>query len=242
MVFQAALYFLSCIFSMNIVPKQWTPEQVKSLLKKYKLEQKDLAEMLGVQPHHLSNMIRQDKFQYHHFWALTAIEERLQQSDHTMKTLTEHIIPSDVLAQPVYFSSTMVSFYLLLQRMNSNLLSTAPAYKHAAWDRVKESRYIESLLMQIPTGAFWIDGRNDESWQILDGCSRLLALREFLQGDFKLTSLEYLTMLEGQGYPQLSRTLQRRIDETNCMLYIVRGATSDAIVHNIAAKLGHPLR
>lgn len=208
-------------------------------MKKYNLRQEDLAQMLGIQRHHLANIIRDNKIQQYHCWALSAIEERLQQAEQVMNTLTEPTVTDTTKIG--YTSQVSSVVHLVMERIKNKLLNIVPNYTCAEWDRVKESRYIESLLMQIPAGVFWIDGRNDERWNIIDGCCRLTALDEFIHGNFKLIGLEYLKNYEDKCFSDLPRGMQRRIAETQCVLYIMRGTMSDEFVQNIASKLGHPL-
>lgn len=41
------------------------------------------------------------------------------------------------------------------------------------WDKEKQCRLIESLLLKLPLPAFYFDGSDDNKWLIVDGLQRL---------------------------------------------------------------------
>jgi len=79
------------------------------------------------------------------------------------------------------------------------------------WDEVKQSRLIESILLGLPLPAFYFD-TNSKNWDIIDGLQRCCSIRNFcVEKTLKLTGLEYLTNMNGLGFTDLDRILQRNI-------------------------------
>src|SRR5688500_5881097 len=65
--------------------------------------------------------------------------------------------------------------------------------KDDLWDKEKQSRLIESILIKLPLPAFYFDGTNDNRWLVVDGLQRLSALRNFIiQKSLTLSGLEFL--------------------------------------------------
>ena len=57
------------------------------------------------------------------------------------------------------------------------------SYGAEMWDKTKQSRLIESLLIRIPLPAFYFDGTNDDEWLVVDGLQRISTFRNFIVKD-----------------------------------------------------------
>jgi hypothetical protein len=85
------------------------------------------------------------------------------------------------------------------------------------WPEDKQSRLIESILLGLPLPAFYFDTSNKQ-WDIIDGLQRCCSIENFcVKKTLKLKGLEFLAKkgdeiyLEGKGFDDLDRTLQRSI-------------------------------
>ncbi|GAB6010870.1 DUF262 domain-containing protein [Viscerimonas tarda] len=85
------------------------------------------------------------------------------------------------------------------------------------WTPEKQSRLIESILLGLPLPAFYFDTANKQ-WDIIDGLQRCCSIENFcIKKKLRLTGLEFLgekddkPYLEGLGFDDLDRTLQRSI-------------------------------
>ena len=110
------------------------------------------------------------------------------------------------------------------------------------WDVVKQSRLIESILIQFPLPAFFFDSTNDENWLVVDGLQRLSAIRNFcVEKDenkrLKLTDLEFLTQLNGKTWDGLSGNLQSRIEESQVVIYKIMPGTPTDVKFNIFKRI-----
>jgi len=120
----------------------------------------------------------------------------------------------------------------LLARLRNDEIDLAPDFQRQAgiWTDQNQSRLIESLMLRIPIPAFYFDGTNIEKWLIVDGLQRLTAIRRFVVDDeLRLSGLEYLKEQEGCTFSQLSRPLQRAIEEADLVWYLIMPGTPENV-------------
>lgn len=117
----------------------------------------------------------------------------------TIKTITEHsrfslkIIISTIIDNPDYKFSTD---YQRRQR----------------WSIEKQSRLIESFLMNIPVPPIFLYETNYSEYEVIDGVQRLTAIGKFYKDEIKLTGLTEWKELNGFTYSQLPSRLKRILD------------------------------
>ena len=92
-----------------------------------------------------------------------------------------------------------------------------PTYRNTStWSIDKKSKFIESLLVGIPISflSFWMNPVSGK-FEILDGCQRLITIREFLNNDLTLGELSKLPSCVGFKYKDFKFSRQQKLNRQN---------------------------
>lgn len=83
--------------------------------------------------------------------------------------------------------------------------------REMAWSDVNQSRFIESILMNLPIPYIFVaDSEPEGRLEIVDGSQRVRTLARFVTNQLKLIGLEVLTEFNGLYLSQLPSPLKRR--------------------------------
>ena len=113
------------------------------------------------------------------------------------------------------------------------------------WSDKKKSRFIESLMLDLPIPLFYFDEGEDKKWRVIDGLQRISTLEHFILGSKKnresvsgnykplvLQELEFLSDFNEKTWEQLPREMKRRI-LTNLVTINLIGKGTPERVKNI---------
>lgn len=80
------------------------------------------------------------------------------------------------------------------------------------WDATRQSRLIESFLMNVPVPPIFLYEYDLARYEVMDGRQRLTALMEFYLNDLVLEGLQHWPELDGRTYSNLPKMVRDGID------------------------------
>lgn len=139
----------------------------------------------------------------------------------------------------------------LLERLKHGELKLTPDFQRRAnlWDNSRKSRLIESVLLRIPLPSFYFSEDLDGNFEVVDGLQRLCSIFHFVDhaalnkatgaklNPLRLDGLQYLTEKENMTFDELERPFQRRINELEINVNVIRATTPKAVMFNVFARL-----
>jgi hypothetical protein len=152
-----------------------------------------------------------------------------------MTDLKEPFNPQDIDIQAV-----QTTMYTLIQRLEHKEIDLNPEFQRAAglWQKKFMSRLVESLLIRFPLPAFYFDATDDNLWQVVDGLQRLSTIQKFIvDKTLELTELEFLPQYDGASYDDLPRNMQRRIDEAQVTMYLIKPGTPTNVKYSLFHRI-----
>ncbi len=134
--------------------------------------------------------------------------------------------------------NTMTIFQVMRKVVKGEINLQPDFQRNIVWDQVRQSRLIESILIRIPLPAFYLDAVNEDDWLVVDGLQRLSTLDSFCNKKaFRLTNMEFLDHLDGKNYDELPRNYQRRIEDTQLFLYVIKPDTPPEVKFTIFYRI-----
>lgn len=156
-------------------------------------------------------------------------------------------------AAEVDITPTQLSVFNIGRRIKFGELDLEPNFQRGQniWDRQRQSRLVESLMLGIPVSSFYftdeksiVDGVPTNKWQVVDGLQRLCSIRNFMIGipdeknrKLKLSGLEYLRQYDGKTFDEIPPPVQRTVEEAQLTVFVIRASTPSAVKFNIFKRL-----
>jgi hypothetical protein len=134
---------------------------------------------------------------------------------------------------------TPFTVFQIMRKIKLGEIDLQPDFQRLlVWDKTRQSRLIESILIRLPLPAFYLDAVNDDCWLVIDGLQRLSTLDKFCnKNKLRLQNLEFVTELEGKTFNELPRKYQRRIEDTKLNVYTIQPGTPSEVKFTIFSRI-----
>lgn len=105
------------------------------------------------------------------------------------------------------------------------------------WDPVRQSRFIESVLLGLPIPLIFVAENKDSIWEIVDGSQRIRTLHAFFAGELKLTNLEKLDKLNGFKFEDLDPTRQAKLKNQPMRMIVLTEEATDEVKKDMFERI-----
>ena len=106
------------------------------------------------------------------------------------------------------------------------------------WNQEKQSRFIESIIMNVPIPPVFLGESEYGTYVVLDGRQRLTAIHEFLRNTYKLKGLEVWAELNDQSFNDLQKKkLDRAITRRFVPAIVILKESSSEVKYDVFDRL-----
>lgn len=156
--------------------------------------------------------------------------DNIEDEEVTIDEKTYNINDIDILTQHQTIQSVYKKY--LYEEINLN-----PDFqRNEIWTLKQKSLLIESILINIPIPAFYIDARIAGKLVVIDGLQRLSTIMKFIGDEIVLVDTQYLK-LKGKKFSTIERKYQRRIEDYQLTFNLIRSGTPPEVAFNIFSRI-----
>lgn len=160
--------------------------------------------------------------------------------------------PDDIDYSVKAFSSlTLYNYITGFEGEEEPSIDLSPDFqRNFVWTNKDKSLLVESMLLNIPIPAIYLNRTEDKTYLPADGLQRLNAISSFMSGELRLSGMEYLTDLNGKRYKSVKESeviptrFKRSFRDYNIQAYVIDEKTPDKVKLDIFKRLntrGKPL-
>ena len=97
------------------------------------------------------------------------------------------------------------------------------------WDKERQSKLIESLVLGLPIPFIFVAENKNGSWEIVDGSQRIRTIHAFLKNELRLFHLSSIESLNGYTFNELDETRKGKILNTALRIIVLSEETTDDV-------------
>jgi uncharacterized protein with ParB-like and HNH nuclease domain len=153
----------------------------------------------------------------------------------------------DSKIEQVRTKSLDLSFNEILDMYRDNEFEISPDYQRLfRWPEEKESRFIESLILEMPIPPIYVIEKEESVYELIDGLQRISTYLHFRGelkdvegkvGQLELSGCDIVTELNGYTYDKLPKTLQIRLKRSFIRVEVIRKGSDPRLRYYMFKRL-----
>ena len=173
--------------------------------------------------------IEEDVFQFN-------IENSIDNTTKTDEEINEKYLRGEVrivTEQARYPLSTIKDMF-----NGKDYILTPDFQRRLRWDSVKQSKLIESFIINVPIPPIFLYEKEYSVYEVMDGLQRITAIKEFYEDKYALGGLEIWPELNGKKYSTLPEQVRKGIDRryiSSIILLSVASTSSLTFKYNLSS-------
>lgn len=150
---------------------------------------------------------------------------------------------TDLRTEDIFVELKPFSLKQLVDLIDDGDLEIRPNFqRNFIWDKTRQSRLIESILMGLPLPACYFSQYKDGCLTVVDGLQRLRTIHKFWKNELALCNLEYLKDCEGKTYQELKNGILsplriRRFSQTQLMCFAIDYRSPSRLKYDLFRRL-----
>lgn len=136
-----------------------------------------------------------------------------------------------------------MSVATVIEQISNKDIILEPEYQRKyRWDKIKASRFIESLLLNIPIPTVFLAEEEDVTYSVIDGQQRLTTIKNFIKPDNSddkliLEGLQIRYDLNGKSFSELDKTDQGRLRKQYIRCIVILNDSDPQIKFDVFERL-----
>ncbi|MFX0138346.1 MAG: DUF262 domain-containing protein [Candidatus Hodarchaeota archaeon] len=118
------------------------------------------------------------------------------------------------------------AIHWLVEKFRTGMLFIPNYQRGLVWRKSDQSKFIESLIIGLPTSLLFVAETGDYRVEIIDGVQRIITLETFVNNDLVLSDLEALDYLNGFRFSDLSNFQRSKFLDRSLSLLVLSYETS----------------
>ncbi len=118
-----------------------------------------------------------------------------------------------------------------------NVLFIPEYQRDFTWDKVRQSRFIESVILGLPIPLVFVAENKDSAWEIVDGSQRIRTLHAFIKNNLYLTGLEKFNTLNGFYFRDLDPSRQGKVLNTSLRMIVLSEEADDEVKRDMFERI-----
>jgi hypothetical protein len=152
--------------------------------------------------------------------------------------INNHSNSLNPLSTPLFIRETTNSVFEFINKLKNKRIAMGSSFSRGdIWSLKQKSRFIESILLNFPIPAFYVNEQINGEWVIIDGVQRTKTLVDFVDNKFALSSLELLPTLNKTKFESLESKLRTRIEDKKLNIQLLTASTPISIVYQIFGRI-----
>lgn len=105
------------------------------------------------------------------------------------------------------------------------------------WDEVRQSRFIESVLLGLPIPLIFVAENENSVWEIVDGSQRIRTLNAFMNNELVLQGLDKLDTLNGFRFDDLDPSRRGKFADLPIRMIVLTEEATDEVKKDMFERI-----
>lgn len=150
----------------------------------------------------------------------------------------EEAAPIPLAERRIVYEPQTPSVFDLQRRQQRGKLRLRPSWQRRdVWDYKKQSKFIESVLLDVPLPFIYLAEEEDGTQVVVDGQQRLKALFDFTQGNYALVDGMTLEEINGKRFSDLPESYQDAIENRALPMVLIKKESAPNVKTDVFERL-----